>query len=402
MWNNFSLIAVQLRAQSRRQNGWKAQAQSIWKNVNYRRFAVALLLSALLHLLFISQLFEAQLFVDFINHQAERSVIEARLVLPVPALAKQALAPRTLVKAAAQEMPVKPVLPAPVEKEILPTSIVDPTIVEPTISAKAPTEPTPIDQADLPSITDHFTQAETVKEAENTDLIINQQAYIYVETDFDVHTEITENVNASAAGKAKIVYQLLPNHTQYQLKSLIQAKGLASLLIPDLLQTSEGNVGNEGLQPKHYLYQFGNKANKTFSAHFDWRNQQLNLHSANGNQTLELAKGTQDLLSFMYQFMFVAPMQNMRLSITNGKKIGTYDYAFEGEETIDTKMGKLNTIHLMRMAAEGEKKTELWLALDYQYVPVKIRETEKQGKVYELLVTSLKTEMPTQAKPVSQ
>lgn len=397
MWNSFSLIAVLLRAQSRWQNGWKVQAQSIWQNVNYRRFAVALLLSVLLHLLFISQLF-----VDFINHPAERSVIEARLVLPVSALEKQALAPRALVKAAHQESPVKPVLPAPVENKTLPTSIVEPKIVEPTISVTAPTEPIPIDQAELPSITDNSAQAETVKEAENTDLIINQQAYIYVETDFDVRTEITENVNASAAGKAKIVYQLLPNHTQYQLKSLIQAKGLASLLIPDLLQTSEGNVGNEGLQPERYLYQFGDKANKTFSAHFDWRNQQLNLHSASGNQTLELAKGTQDLLSFMYQFMFVAPMQNMRLSITNGKKIGTYDYAFEGEETIDTKMGKLNTIHLMRMAAEGEKKTELWLALDYQYVPVKIRETEKQGKVYELLVSSLKTEMPTQAKPVSQ
>ena len=41
------------------------------------------------------------------------------------------------------------------------------------------------------------------------------------------------------------------------------------------------------------------------------------------------------------------------------------------------------------MASEGEKKTELWLALDYQHVPVKIRETSGDGKMYELVITSL-------------
>jgi len=105
-------------------------------------------------------------------------------------------------------------------------------------------------------------------------------------------------------------------------------------------------------------------------------------------------EGTQDLLSFMYQFMFVPPLQTMQLSITNGRKLGVYDYSFEGEEIIATKMGNLNTIHILRSADEGDEKTELWLALDYQYVPVKIRKTEKEGKVYELLVTSLKTENP--------
>jgi hypothetical protein len=195
------------------------------------------------------------------------------------------------------------------------------------------------------------------------------------------------------------VYQLLSNSEQYHLTSLIQAKGLAALLIPDLQQTSDGFLNNTGLQPEHYLYQFGDKKNKTYSADFDWDHNQLKLHGVNGDQILELPEGTQDLLSFMYQFMFVAPLQNMQLSITNGKKISTYVYSFEGEETIETKMGKLATVHLMRTGTEGEKKTELWLALDYQYVPVKIRETEKQGKVYELLASSLKTKLPAPPVP---
>jgi hypothetical protein len=383
MWNKFKL------------SGLHTFWQSIWQNVSYRRLATALLLSVFLHFLIIDQFF-----IDSINPQDQHSIIEARLVLP-PALPRLAFPKPALLKKIPKKIITKPNPPALAASE--------PTI--PTTETTALSDAMLTNQADAPKNSDDYTQGlatiaqktdaqetktqESVAQVpEESAIAINSQAYHYIETEFDVRTDIGAKVNASAAGKAKITFQLLPNNKQYKLKSLIQAKGLASLLIPDLLQTSEGNLTQSGLQPEHYLYQFGNKANKTFNAYFDWHNQQLSLHSANGDQLLNLPSGTQDLLSFMYQFMFVAPMQSMHLSITNGKKIGSYDYSFEGEEIITTKIGDINTMHLMRIGAESEKKTELWLALDYQYVPVKIRETEKQGKVYELLMTSLKTETP--------
>ncbi len=388
MWSNFKW------------SGLHTFWQSIWQNVSYRRLATALLLSVFLHFLIIDQFF-----IDSINTQDQHSIIEARLVLP-PALPRLAFPKPALLKKIPKKIIAKPNPPALAAPE--------PTI--PTTETTALNDAMPTNQADAPKISDDYTQGlatiaqktdaqetktqvtetqESVAQVpEESGIAINSQAYHYIETEFDVRTDIGAKVNASAAGKAKIIFQLLPNNKQYKLKSLIQAKGLASLLIPDLLQISEGNLTQSGLQPEHYLYQFGNKANKTFNAYFDWRNQQLSLHSANGDQLLNLPSGTQDLLSFMYQFMFVAPMQSMHLSITNGKKIGSYDYSFEGEEIIATKIGDINTMHLMRIGAESEKKTELWLALDYQYVPVKIRETEKKGKVYELLMTSLKTETP--------
>ena len=196
-----------------------------------------------------------------------------------------------------------------------------------------------------------------------------------------------------------MLYERAADGEHYHLNSVMQAKGLVALFIPDLLQTSDGKLVASGLQPQHYLYQFGDKKNKTFSADFDWPAKTLRLQSATEVKELPLVDGTQDLLSFMYQFMFVPPLQNMQLAITNGKKLGIYDYSFEGEETIPTKIGQLSTIHLMRQGDAGDDKTELWLALDYQHVPVKIRKTEKKGKVYELLVTSLKTEKPATPLP---
>ena len=97
-------------------------------------------------------------------------------------------------------------------------------------------------------------------------LIINQQAYKYVETDFAVYTEI----NGSPQGKAKITYNLADD-SAYQINSLIEPTGLAALIVSNLLQTSVGTLTKNGLQPTNYLYQYGNKVNKTYVANFDWQ-----------------------------------------------------------------------------------------------------------------------------------
>jgi hypothetical protein len=97
--------------------------------------------------------------------------------------------------------------------------------------------------------------------------------------------------------------------------------------------------------------------------------------------------------------MFIPPPQNMQLNITNGKKLDIYQYFFAGEETINSKMGELRTVHIYRDNNDNDERSELWLALDYQYVPVKIRKTEQENKVYELLATSIKTESPPESQP---
>jgi len=343
--------------------------KSLCQDAGYKRLALALGLSLLLHLFLIGKFN-----FNLPNLNEERNLIEARLLL---------------LKASPPPIQNSPVLKKPAAKQaelIKPTELKEDKPVEqlapPDLQPTPPTEPPSMEQPEI-------VQGAVENQVEDTGLIVNQKPYQYVESEFDVYTDKDEAPSRSVAGSARVVYQRLPNSERYQIKSLIQAKGLAFLVIPDLLQTSDGYLDGIGLQPMHYLYKFGDKKNKTFRADFDWESRKLNLHSDEGDQTFDLQDGTQDLLSFMYQFMFVPPLQNMQLNITNGKKLGVYDYTFEGEETITTKLGDIKTIHIARMASEGEKKTELWLALDYQHVPVKIRETSGDGKMYELVITSL-------------
>lgn len=354
-----------------------------WKSLlhEYKRLLVAVVISLLVHLFILGRyhfalpsLNEDHVFINAELVSAKAEAVSKPAPVPNAALPKA----KKLKKPAEPQVEPKPESLAETNATSAPP---DETIQPASVNAPAATEQM------APEI------ATTENTASDAGLIDKPHPYDYVETEFDVRTDIDAKVDSSPAGKATIIYQTV-NHEKYRLRSLIEARGFATLFIPNLLQTSEGYISQNGLQPEHYLYQFGDKKDKTYQADFDKESRKLTLHSTKGDKQVTLTDGAQDLLSFMYQFMFEAPMQNMQLAITNGRKLDMYYYSFEGEETIPTKMGDIKTIHLLRASGDNEKD-ELWLAVDYQYVPVKIRKTDKDNKVYELLATSLKTEKPS-------
>ena len=356
----------------------------IMQDPSYKRLGLAVILSGILHTL---------LFGGFNmtlpSLKKEMHVIEARIQMPkaVPALKE----PLAVIE--------------PAEPEPKPQALAEPDPIEevptkpPVNSELAKTVPEPIrsEPLDIPSksidISDSLPtpsgEPQPTPQPTDVGFVINENAYQYVETEFDVRTEI----DGSTQGNAIITFDSVPNE-QYQIKWLTQPSGVAALFIGDLLQTSEGELTKAGLRPKQYIYQFGNKADKARSAIFDWQAKKVTLQTSKGLKTEDLAEGAQDLLSFMYQFMYVAPLQAMQIAITNGKKMRVYDYAFAGEENVNSALGELKTVHIVHTGSGDEDKTELWLAIDYQFVPVKIRKTEAEGKVYELLATRINTNRP--------
>lgn len=384
---------------------WNKQIFAKWQQLGYWRVVLALGLSLLLHVLVIEKFY---LYLP--APKTKPQIISATLLTP-----KEVLTPIPSVVPSKPEVQPEatPAKPKKVKQKKLlakPADAIEPTFeetyVNKQLAEEVPSQEISMAEAMLvPRETENTAESineqgepqleqtdEVIQEVSKEEIaVLNTNAYHYVATTFDVFTDKEPALGDSPVGSANIVFEQNPNSAQYHIKSLIQPKGLAALLVPELLQTSEGNIGDAGLQPKQYLYQFGDKKNKTYHAAFDWEEKQLTLQNAKGEQSHKLVAGTQDLLSFMYQFMFLQPLQTMEMRITNGKKVAVYTYGFEGEEVIETKIGSLNTIHLQRASGENDKRTELWLAIDYQYVPVKIRETEKDGKVYELIISSLKT-----------
>jgi hypothetical protein len=177
---------------------------------------------------------------------------------------------------------------------------------------------------------------------------------------------------------------------KYQLTSERRATGIAAAFVKAKdIENSEGLIKSNGLNPITFTHQFGKDGKKLHHADFDWNTAKLKLQANDGSSEVDLPNGTQDMLSFMYQFMFVPPLTEMQITITNGRKLNQYTYRFEGEEEIDTGLGKVKALHIAKNSNEGEAKLDLWLAIDYHYLPIKIRKIDNDDKVYEQIISTL-------------
>jgi hypothetical protein len=62
-----------------------------------------------------------------------------------------------------------------------------------------------------------------------------------------------------------------------------------------------------------------------------------------------------------------------------------------GTERIDTALGEVNTVHLQRPAEAGEDAIDMWLASDYNFIPVKVRIDHSKFGIIEQLITGMET-----------
>ena len=187
--------------------------------------------------------------------------------------------------------------------------------------------------------------------------------------------------NGLSVGKVVHTWQMQGNH--YSLTSITQATGIFSLIKSGkMVQTSQGQLTRNGLEPEAFWFQRGQSAESTESALFDYKNKTLTFGSAQNAKTVPLPNNTQDLLSFVYQIAAAPPKSGtVRLFITNGRKLDTYDYAVIGEETLDSPMGKIRALHLSKIHGQDEDGADIWFDIERLYLPVKIRLTDKRGEI---------------------
>lgn len=342
--------------------------------------ALALCLSLLLHVFVFSE-------VDwrdwFLSEKHEPDVLQARLLPPPQPLAKSLPSPGK---------------PKPVKTQ--PVQAPQPAVKS---NLESPVEAVPVDEAasevqsveqqpQPPVLSEEEEQARLAEiaawhEMDHPDVVPDESQpppYQHVSTDFSIFV----NGEERPAGNANIEY-LRDESGHYSLRWLVEGKGLLKLLYPSLEQQSQGEISPHGLKPHFYRYAFGSRASKTYEATFDWETNIITLKTSKGEQRLDLRVNTQDLLSFMYQFMFVPPLQEMHVTLTNGRRLGEYEYMFEGEEPLVIADQTIQTVHIAHTRGDTDEKVDLWLASDYRYVPVKIKKLEKNGMVIEQIATRL-------------
>ncbi len=203
---------------------------------------------------------------------------------------------------------------------------------------------------------------------------------------FIAHYELLRNDNMKIGEVKRTATTQEDGATVFE--SYSKTTGLAALFIKDkITERTTFTLDSNTIQPQNYLYdRQGGKRARTAKLNFDWAKKSVS-NAINGDAwKMEIPLGTQDKLSYQLQLMLdlQAGEKHFEYPVADGGILKHYRFILLGSETIDTPMGKLETIKLKReRAANSKRKTTIWFAKSLHYLPVRI----KQGKSEDEFIT---------------
>lgn len=178
------------------------------------------------------------------------------------------------------------------------------------------------------------------------------------------HVEIDYELERNGSVLANISQRLDHDGRTYKLSEIWKGKGLLSLK-GEVNRTSQGSVAADGLRPAKF--EDKRSGRDTLHVEFD---------PASKMPTLQ----QQDQLSFMWTFAFAPPRNAATASVADGKRVTSYTYQAAGRERVKTPAGEFDALKLVkRRDNPQDKATEIWLAADRQYIPVRILIIDKDG-----------------------
>jgi len=178
----------------------------------------------------------------------------------------------------------------------------------------------------------------------------------------------------------------------YRIVSESRAVGLLALVEKHTLRfVSSGVLTPSGLRPQHFEGKRSDADSRQVRADFDWQTGQLTIVHDGRTETFALPVATQDRISSMYQFMFLSRegLQRLEFPMTNGRKLDNYVYTVQPGGDLDTRLGRMATLHLVKQHRADENGAEIWLAPQYRFLLVKLLIQEEDGTRYEQVITSL-------------
>jgi hypothetical protein len=87
-------------------------------------------------------------------------------------------------------------------------------------------------------------------------------------------------------------------------------------------------------------------------------------------------------------------LQQFEFSMTNGRKLDHYLYTVQPGGDLETRLGPIATLHLVKQHRADESGAEIWLAPQYRFLPVRLLIQEEDGTRYEQVITRLEFKGP--------
>ena len=172
------------------------------------------------------------------------------------------------------------------------------------------------------------------------------------------------------------------NH--YRFESKIESTGLLALVHKATIEeSSEGELSPTQLLPQHYVYRrsTGDKR-KEASTDFDWARSRVTMRAKNQQWEIATRPGTLDKL--VYQLALMRDLargddDRLHYTIADDGELKIYDLTRAGLETIEINGEAVPAQKIVYARNGSTRKTTLWCAAAYGYLPIKIEYLERDG-----------------------
>ena len=177
-----------------------------------------------------------------------------------------------------------------------------------------------------------------------------------------------------------------------------QADGTATLTfeadsaIAGLQEISTFRYLNNTIQPLQYRYlRTGLFKEPDRNQVFDWQKKQI----INGNDQSIFSGHWNDLVqdNLSYNVQASIDLQQGKTQFTypvfDRNKIKNFSFQMVGFEVLNTQVGSLRTVKIEQIEKKKhKKKTYIWFAKDYDYLLVRLQQTQKDGQTYQIDLTA--------------
>lgn len=180
------------------------------------------------------------------------------------------------------------------------------------------------------------------------------------------------------------------------------ARGIFRLALPDAVtQESEFSIVDGVVSPMSYRADDGSSDTKhDVTLKFDWDAGRVTGVAEDQPVDEPLKPGTQDSLSVQIALMraLAAGETPSSFALIDKNEVKTYQYTFEGRETLDTEIGQFDTVIYQSQREGSTRLTRLWLAPDLGFLPLRAQQLRKGKPEFTMQIRSLERTPVTQAQ----
>lgn len=171
---------------------------------------------------------------------------------------------------------------------------------------------------------------------------------------------------------------------------------------------SSGEIRPFGIAPQRYVEKI-EIANRELTVDFDWPTHVVRFAGRGAGEPAHFDDGTQDPLSLQFHLPLVAQTYPWRFTPGSlvqfqvaRRKVESYTFAVDGFEPMVIQGQVVQTLKVLRpKSAESNRGVEVWMAPEFDWIPVRLRFVDTNDEVWDSVLAHLPgTEPP--AAPIQQ